>query len=378
MSYFIYFVIIVSFIDNFSQLPIISPYAKALGGSSLIIGLAVGMYSFSNMIGNVFAGQFIDKVGRKKIMLIGMIIAGVSLLAYAQVASASQLLLVRFIHGLGGALMVPAAFAYLGDTTKNTNRGKTMALSGAAIGVAAMIGPAFGGVVKERVGIEYVFYFVSFLMLVTSFLVKIYLPERQIDIRSNNMSITKLANLLTNSSLITAFCCAFALMYAKGILAYILPLQLEASNFGAATTGILFSTFAVVAIVIFLMPINFADKFGRYKPMFLGLLLIAIALMLLSMATRLSLYAVAMIIYGSGFALLFPAITALVVDNTEVAERGRAFGLFYAFFSLGVVLGPLLVGFLNVAPAQGFVIGSIGVAIIGILLYFRRNIIVEG
>jgi DHA1 family multidrug resistance protein-like MFS transporter len=66
MAYSVYVVIIISFFDTFSQLPIISPYAKDLGASSLIIGFVIGMYSFSNMFGNVLAGQFIDKMGRKK------------------------------------------------------------------------------------------------------------------------------------------------------------------------------------------------------------------------------------------------------------------------------------------------------------------------
>jgi DHA1 family multidrug resistance protein-like MFS transporter len=88
MAYSVYVVIIISFFDTFSQLPIISPYAKDLGASSLIIGFVIGMYSFSNMFGNVLAGQFIDKMGRKKIILWGMIIAGVSVLMYSFVKTA--------------------------------------------------------------------------------------------------------------------------------------------------------------------------------------------------------------------------------------------------------------------------------------------------
>ena len=51
-----------------------------------------------------------------------------------------------------------------------------------------------------------------------------------------------------------------------------------------------------------------------------------------------------MMIYGIGFAILFPSINALLVENTTDDNRGKAFGLFYAFFSLGVVAGSFTVG----------------------------------
>lgn len=43
-----------------------STFAQSLGGSPLIIGLVVGMYSFANMIGNIIAGAAVDKFGAKK------------------------------------------------------------------------------------------------------------------------------------------------------------------------------------------------------------------------------------------------------------------------------------------------------------------------
>ncbi len=65
MKYFIYFIVIVAFLDTFSQLPIMSTFAQSLGGTPLIIGLVVGMYSFANMIGNIIAGAAVDKFGAK-------------------------------------------------------------------------------------------------------------------------------------------------------------------------------------------------------------------------------------------------------------------------------------------------------------------------
>jgi DHA1 family multidrug resistance protein-like MFS transporter len=372
--FLVYLIIIISFFDTFSQLPIIGPYAKELGATSLIIGVVIGMYSFSNMFGNVLAGQFIDKMGRKKIMLWGMIIAGTSVLMYSFVKTADQLLFIRFVHGIGGGLLVPAAFAYLGDKTTTDNRGKTMAISGAAIGIAAIIGPAYGGIIKEKLDIAWVFYSVGALMLIAAICVKIFLPEVFEKEQTKKFKGSEMIALLKKPSLINAYLSAFSLMFALGILTYMLPLKVESLGYTSLTTGLLLSSYGIIAIIFFVLPTNrISDKIGRMKPILVGVFTISISLFLLGIFSTISLLFSAMVLYGAGFALLFPAMTALIIDQSEKEERGRAFGLFYAFFSLGVVVGPLFVGALDVSSNIGLMIGSVSMLILGIYLFFRMR-----
>ena len=75
-----------------------STFAQSLGGSPLIIGLVVGMYSFANMIGNIIAGALsINLV--QKILYISMGLTSFIVLLYTVVQSGEQLLVVRFMHG---------------------------------------------------------------------------------------------------------------------------------------------------------------------------------------------------------------------------------------------------------------------------------------
>ena len=90
MKYFIYFIVIVAFLDTFSQLPIMSTFAQSLGGTPLIIGLVVGMYSFANMIGNIIAGAAVDKFGAKKILYISMGITNQNHSVYNHIATEQQ------------------------------------------------------------------------------------------------------------------------------------------------------------------------------------------------------------------------------------------------------------------------------------------------
>ena len=52
-------------------------------------------------------------------------------------------------------------------------------------------------------------------------------------------------------------------------------------------------------------------------------------------------------IFGLGFGVLFPAITALAAESVHRDQRGKAFGVFYAIFSVGVVIGSMVSGLLT-------------------------------
>ncbi|WP_078556921.1 MFS transporter [Bacillus alkalicellulosilyticus] len=376
MIYFIYFVIIISFIDNFAQFPIISPFAEEIGGTSFMIGLTVGMYSFSNMVGNLVAGRWIDQIGRKKVMVVGMLIAAVSVLLYAFVYMPSQLVLVRFLHGIGGGLMVPAVFALLSDFKKEQTSGKAMSLSGAAIGIAAILGPAFSGTLSEIYGRSFVFTSLFILLLITAILVGLFLPESNM-----NGKMKKKSFLLPKKRIIQlrqSYIGAFALMFSIGILTLMLPLKVKALGLGAASTGMLMSSYGVAAIILFLLPVSsWLKTIGKTTTMVAGMSIMAVALVLLSAFQSFGLLLVAMVLFGFGFALLFPAMTSLIIDKTEVEERGRAFGIFYAFFSLGVVIGPIVIGLLGVSPNQGFIVASFILLLLSVTIGRRRKVIAQ-
>ena len=69
---------------------------------------------------------------------------------YSVVTDPVSLLGVRFVHGFMEGLIVPAAFTFLANRTEETKRGRNVAISGAFVGLAAIIGPAYGGIVASK------------------------------------------------------------------------------------------------------------------------------------------------------------------------------------------------------------------------------------
>lgn len=377
MKQFILFIVLVSFIDMFSQLPIMSPFAKSLGATPALIGLTVGMYSFTNMFGNILAGYWIDRKGAKKVLIIGLAFTGGILLLYTIVTSPAQLIAVRFIHGLFSGFLVPAAFTVFANQGRKGKQGKAMAISGVAIGISAIIGPAFGGIVAAKYSIEWVFIIIAVIMLIIAIISFFVLPNGTTTIsKKTEPPVKTLFSILKAPMLFISFSGAFSLMFAQGVLAYLLPLQVESLNYGTHYSGILLSTFGITAIFIFGLPTNrMFDNYQQQNIMMVGMSIIGLALILLSSAASLPFLFFCMVLYGTGFAFLFPSISAILVQHTDLEIRGKAFGLFYAFFSLGVVAGSSLIGVLAVSFGTGFVIAAciLFSNSIGIFIYFKSK-----
>jgi MFS family permease len=75
-----------SFIVNFDSnaaIPIIATYAEKLGASIILVGFIVGIYSMVHIPSNIIFGRLVDKIGRKKLISIGVMLDGLSMLLYA-------------------------------------------------------------------------------------------------------------------------------------------------------------------------------------------------------------------------------------------------------------------------------------------------------
>ncbi|MEK4027206.1 MULTISPECIES: MFS transporter [Bacillaceae] len=372
MRVFVYIIIFFSFFDLFTQLPIMSPFAESLGATPFLTGLAVGMYSFSNTIGNILSGFLTDKKGAFRVLLAGLLFTGAALLLYHFAVDAWSLLAIRFIHGMLAGLIVPAAFTYLANAAKEGKKGKGAAISGAFVGLAAIVGPAFSGIVASRTSETTVLTVTALALLLLGVLAFFLLrTNRRASEESKQNEQMNVRDFFKNAEVVKAFIGAFLLMFSQGVLAYMLPLKVILLGYDAQTSGMLLSVFGITAVMIFLLPVN--TVFDRIQPSFtlaFGMAMMGISLALASQIEAIQLLYLCMVLYGIGFAFLFPSLNSLLIGAVTPDHRGKAYGYFYAFFSFGVVAGSGVIGWLAFTIAQGFLFTGIllVVAAVGSLL----------
>ena len=371
MRNFVYLIVFVSFFDLFSQLPVMSPYAQSLGATPFVIGIAVGIYSFSNTIGNVISGFMTDRRGPFMILVLGLFASAISLFLYAFISDPISLLGVRFVHGFMEGLIVPAAFTFLANRAEESKRGRSVAVSGAFVGLAAIIGPAYGGIVGAKMGTPFIMAVNGGMMLVIA--IAAFFILRSFTFVGNKKPTSKentfrVRDLFRSPGMVRAFAGAFFLMFSQGVLALVLPLKVVSLGFDAKTSGLLLSTFGVSAILIFLLPVN--RIFDRVRPIMtltFGMSMMGFSMLFLGQVETLNLLYLAMVVYGIGFAFLFPSINSLLIDSSSAEFRGKAYGYFYAFFSIGVVAGSGLIGFLNLGFRGAFTLT--GIILLVVALY---------
>ncbi|WP_313891903.1 MFS transporter [Psychrobacillus sp.] len=374
MRLFVYIIIFFSFFDLFTQLPIMSPFAESLGATPFLTGLVVGMYSFSNTIGNIISGFLTDKKGPFYILIFGLFASGISLFLYQLVSEPMGLLFIRFVHGLVAGFIVPAAFTYSANQTAQEKRGKGVALSGAFVGLAAIIGPAMSGIVASKKSEVFVLGITGTIMLILSvlsiFLLRSIAIKKKEEAKTVTSNVT-IRDFFKRSGLVKAFAGAFFLMFSQGVLAYMLPLKVIHLGFDSKVSGLLLSTFGLVAILVFILPTNrIFDRVNPVKTLALGMTLMGISMLLLGQTETLQIMYVWMGLYGIGFAFLFPSINSLLIDSTESSYRGKAYGYFYAFFSIGVVVGSSVTGLLELTANGGFLLTGVVLLITAALSIF--------
>ena len=380
MRIFVYVIIFFSFFDLFTQLPIMSPFAESLGATPFLTGLAVGMYSFSNTIGNILSGFLTDKKGAFRVLLAGLLLTGAALLLYHLAVDAWSLLAIRFLHGLLAGFIVPAAFTYLANAAEEGKKGKGAAISGAFVGLAAIIGPAFSGIVASRTSETTVLTVTAsallLLGLLTLFLLRTNVEADKREKHSEQMAVQ---DYFKSTAVVKAFIGAFLLMFSQGVLAYMLPLKVILLGYGAQTSGMLLSVFGIVAVLIFLLPTN--RVFDRIKPtstLAFGMTMMGISLTLASQVKAIPFLYLCMALYGIGFAFLFPSLNSLLVGAVAPANRGKAYGYFYAFFSFGVVAGSGVTGLLALTIAEGFLFTGILLIITAIGSLLKEPPVMKG
>jgi DHA1 family tetracycline resistance protein-like MFS transporter len=156
----LYFIMVTMFLDAFGigfivpSLPdVIRRFTRDPASVNLYFGYYVASYALMQFLASPFLGALSDRFGRRPILLVSLLAAGLDYLLMAFAPSLAILFLGRLISGLTGASMT-VANSYVGDTSDDSNRSANFGLLGAAGGLGFIAGPAVGGLLAGRYGIE--------------------------------------------------------------------------------------------------------------------------------------------------------------------------------------------------------------------------------
>ncbi|MFN3337088.1 MAG: MFS transporter, partial [Thermomicrobium sp.] len=273
---------------------------------------------------------------------------------YTLVRSPIQLLGLRLLHGLVVAVLAPGAFALAGDMARTEDRARVMGSNGAVIALAAIIAPALAGVLQDRGGFRTVFLCDAALLVIVASILWVFRARLRLPELGSSTTIshpTRWSALLRQQ--VAPYSIILGFSIALGVLVTHVPERLQALGISPAVRGVAFSLYGLVAAAVMISPISgrlVRQQWSMGAAAGAGLialgLLIASGLGISSPAVTERTTLLGAAVFGFGFGLLFPAVTAEVARRVPRQARGRAFGFFYALYSLGVVFGALAAGWL--------------------------------
>jgi len=320
--------------------------AAATSNYELHNGAILATYSLVSLLVSPIWGTLSDKVGRKKIIVVGLLGFASSFLLFGLAIDHLALMYVaRALGGLFSGAVTSVIVAYVADITSAENRTKGMALVGISIGFGFMIGPSVGGMLSV---ISYTtpFFVASALAVMTSMFALFILQEsRTVEERRayKKQSRWKAFSGPTKYLYVLAFFVTFTLAFIEATLQYFGIIRFAVTPF---EVGILFLICGLAGALVQGGVVRRKVKPGQ-EPKFIiaGLFISSLGFFLLLNAHSFWFACLSLMIFGIGNSIARPCVTSLITLKTKVGQ-GLASGLSTSMDSLGRIAGPIIGSFL--------------------------------
>jgi MFS transporter, DHA1 family, multidrug resistance protein len=327
--------------------PVLPIYATRLGATGITLGLIVAAFSITRGILQPIVGAASDRGGRKRFLLTGLTIYTVVGLILPRAESVNHLILIRAFHGIGSAMIVPVAMAYMADLAPAGQEGRYMGLLNAAVFTGIGGGPIIGGIFTDLWGLSAAFYTMAGLSVLAIALVCRHLPDRppQLQEKSRLRLLATMGLMLGSRRTMGLLLARMAVTVVVVPSMAFLPLLMSR---GHAASGIEIGlVIASRTLVNALLQAPFgkvADRRNKIHLLVAGCLIISGAMFAVPFAAGLWLLAGLFALVGLGEAIVWPTLGALAAEDGRFYGQGAMMGVFNMSMSAGVFLGAMGAG----------------------------------
>ena len=326
--------------------PVLPHLSHQFGASPTLIGLLFASFGVTVLAVSIPMGAISDRTGRRLPLVGGLIALAGSTVLFAFAPRMTWLFAARLVQGAADAVTWVVGFALVADLYSAQERGRVMGLVMAGSTFGFLIGPTLGGWLYERAGARMPYLVVAgFSIVAAAGFASIRLPR--------GIGAREAIPIGTIVRVRAVAVCAACVIVGGGTIAMMEPvLSLflsSAISLGPARIGLVFGAGAIVATVLHPVFGRVADRVGGRRLTLGGLAAIGVVMPL---CTRISSFESGVGIYVvSALAIatfVTPSLTYMAEATSEAGSQsfGVAYGLYNFAWSIGLLIGPSLGGFL--------------------------------
>ncbi|SMC33818.1 MFS transporter [Janibacter indicus] len=344
--------------------PLLPTYAADLGASATLVGLLIASYSAAQLVAAPVLGRASDRWGRGPIVAASALGAALGYAVLFLADAMTGLFVGRIITGLCAG-NIAAAQATISDVTTPEERGRGMAVVGAAIGLGIIFGPALTALSVPLAGEKSPFAIAAVLALANAVWAARALPRTR---GTSPRLLTTLGRAARHPALVLLLSVNFLVMVAFSQIESQLPLLTRHTmGFGPVENGYLFMYVGVVIVVFQLTGTRWlSSRLGDERLIVLGLGCFALGAALAPFVTTWWQVLLPAGLIGVGNATQAPSLMAAISKQAGADEQGAILGASQSLGSSGRIVGPVLGGalFAEVAPPAPYLAGGVAFAVI--------------
>lgn len=347
------------------------------------VGMLFGLMSVANTVGGMLGGALTDRLGRKGMMIFGLVASGLSSLAMGLVGTFELFFAVVLFVGVVASIGHPAHQAMVADLLPEEKRSGGFGVFRVVANMAWVLGPVIGGLLAIR---SYMPLFVcdAVFSSITAGIVLLAIRETKPAPREGEPQETMAKTFAGYRNVLRDT--TFVLFIGACILMTIVYLQLyttlgvylrDIHGFSEQAYGYLMSMNAT-AVVLLQIPI--ARRTSQYRPMMmmaLGTVFYALGFAMYGLFSTYVPFALAMFIITVGEMIVMPTAQALVAKIAPEDMRGRYMAVFGFSWLIPQATGPLLAGLImdNADPRWvWYAAGLVGLVATGAFALLNRHV----
>ncbi len=331
----------------FLILPVFTVYAENIeGATSLLTGVAIGIYGLTQALLQIPMGFLSDIWGRKKVMALGLLLFVFGSIIAALAADIYWIIIGRLIQGMGA--IASTGMALVADVSRPEQRGKMMAIIGSSIGLAFMLAFITGPILAAQIGLSGLFWFTAGLA-VLALLVLIFVVHEPTKLITRDYRLKELLHCIRQKNLLLMDLGVFAIHASMTALFLVLPLflvqrfEMQLGHHWKLYLPVLFLSLGVMVPLI----IRQEKHKQHYKLMGIAFIFSGVSLLLVNWQQHyLLLLGFYLVLYFGLFNFLEAAMPSTVSKIVDEKYRGAAMGAFSTSQFFGAFIGGVTGGYL--------------------------------